>query len=417
MKKLFCALSLAAAMSCATAAPPTAPVSFNLAAVPVVTFLQATYKNVLSRDYVIAPEVLAMDKRFTISVKDIQADKAPAFVDDLLLTQGIKSERRGDVYYLTASARGVADPVAPIESPAAPGATRDTAESSPVQPAPEAIAKKAHVYRPQNRSVDFMVAVINAAFGQPLASAAGGRVVLSALPDKLPEVIELADALDVASRSVEVSASFVEVTRSDSANSGLSLVASVLGAKLGAAVGTPAAGSGSLSISGGNFQMVMQALQADGRFKQVSNSRVTGDESEKMTLTVGDETPTIGSTGQDNHGNSVQNIIYRPSGVILDVLPKVLGSGRLSLLVDGQISSFQSTTNGVAGSPTLVKRQVRTSVTVADGEVVILGGLDDTKTASNRSGFSFLPRSWAGVSSSDTKTDLVLILSAKASKD
>lgn len=415
IKKMLVGIALATAMSCGIAAPSDAPLSFNLAGVPVVSFLQATYKSVLGRDYVIAPEVLGMDKRFTISVRDLKAASAPAFIDDLLLAQGIQSDKRGDIYYLTAAGTAPVS-VAPVAVSGAPSAP-DLPPAANGQSAPADMpVKKVHVYHPANRPVEFMVAVINAAYAQPFASAAGARLVLSAAPERMDDLIKLADALDVASRSVEVSASFVEVTRSDTSNSGLSLVASVLGAKLGVTVGTVTTGTGAVSIAGSNFQLVLDALQADGRFKQVSNSRVLGDESERMSLVVGDETPTVSSSGMDNAGNKVQNIVYRPSGVILDVLPKVLGSGRLSLLVDGQISSFQATSTGVTGSPTLVKRQVKTSVTVNDGEVVIIGGLDDTKTAANRSGFSFLPRSWAGVAASDSHTDLVLILSAKASK-
>jgi type II secretory pathway component GspD/PulD (secretin) len=162
--------------------------------------------------------------------------------------------------------------------------------------------------------------------------------------------------------------------------------------------------------------VVIDALNTDGRFKQVSNSRIVGDDYQKMVLTVGDETPTIGSSGKDNSGNSVQNIIYRPSGVIVDVLPKVLGGGKISLAIDGQISSFKPTVSGVTGSPTLIKRQVKTAVTVNDGEVLLIGGLNDAQTVDSSSGFAFLPSSWAARSGTKLHTDLVLILSAQVPK-
>lgn len=414
IKKMCAAVALVSVLSVGVAAPVDAPLSFNLAGVPVVAFLQATYKSVLHRDYVISPDVLAMEKRFTISVRDLPSASAPAFVDDLLMMQGIQSQKRGEIYYLTAA--GAVPVVASL--PVVASVSLAPAAQVPPEfvPLPAVVEKSVHVYAPLHRPAEFMAAVINAAFAQPFASAAGSQVVLSVMPERLDDVLKLAQALDLAVHSVEVQASFVEVMRSDSSNGGLSLVASVLGAKFGVAVGLVGTGPGSVSIVGGNFQAVLSALQADGRFKQVSNSRVLGDDSKNMTLTVGDETPTVSSSGMDNAGNAVQNIVYRPSGVILDVLPRVLGSGRLSLLVDGQISSFQATSTGVTGSPTLVKRQVKTTVTVNDGEVVIIGGLDDKKSSYNRSGFSFLPRSWAGAVSSDTHTDLVLILSAKSTK-
>lgn len=408
MNRFFLLLLLSLLPVFGFSAPSSAPVAFDLAGVSVVSFLQATYKNLLGRDYVISPEVLAMDKRFSLSVKALDAVALPAFVDDFLLAQGVQSRKRAGIYYLD-----VVAPVLPASSASLrSGVVGLSGEGGLVGDGLPPVFNPVRVYTPMHRPAEFMVTVINSAFGAPYARLAGAVVVLSAPEARIDEVVRVVHSLDVGARTVEVSASFVEILRSDSSGRGLSLVASVLSSRFGAAFSSTA---GSLSVSAGGFQLVLDALQADGRFKQVSNSRVLGDESERMSLTVGDETPTISSAGRDNQGNGVQNIVYRPSGVILDVLPRVLGSGRLSLLVDGQISSFQATVTGVTGSPTLIKRQVKTSVTVADGEVVIIGGLDDTKSSAGRSGFSFLPRSWAGGASSDSHTDLVLILSAKAS--
>lgn len=407
MKIQLVAFFAAAAMGTASASPGE-PVSFDFQAVPLVSMMQATYKSLLHRDYVISPAVLALDKRLSVSVKALPADSVPGFVDGLLASEGVQVVKGDDgVYYV-----GLREPVSPpaqagpgdaqphTAQPAAPGA----------QPAVEKAVDLVRVYQPMNRNVDFMVTVINAAFGNNLARPAGASLVVSAPKARMAAVLDLAEQLDVAPRNVEVSASFVEVSTSDTGSSGLSLVASVLGARVGVTVGT---GQGALTVSKGGFSLVMDALAADSRFKQVSNSRVVGDESERVSLSVGDETPTLQSNGRDNAGNTVQNIVYRASGVILDVLPKVLGSGRLSLLVDGQVSSFKATVTGVTGSPTLSKRQVKTAVTLGDGDVMIVGGLEDAADSAERSGLSFLPKSWSGSARSNKKTDLVLVLSAK----
>ncbi|WP_092609329.1 hypothetical protein [Janthinobacterium sp. YR213] len=110
-----------------------------------------------------------------------------------------------------------------------------------------------------------------------------------------------------------------------------------------------------------------------------SISRVSGDDYEPMNITFGDETPTVSSTSKDNAGNPVQNVVYRPSGVIVDVVAKVLGSGKVKIAIDGQISSFKATSTGVSDSPTLIKRQVKTTITASDGEVLLLGGLNDSQ--------------------------------------
>lgn len=408
-----------------TSSATAAPVSFSFTAVPLVDFAQATYRGQLGRDFVLSSDLVTMSKKVTISVKALDESKVPAFVDQVLLSQGVRVTERGGVYFMD-----VASSSSPLEqststvNPQEPQPMRVSASSVPAgafaDPVPDAVLSSPPVARPtdeikvvsvQHRSVEFMLTVVNGVIGLPVAKSGGGsRLVVSAPKEKLQRIVDLVDQLDVASPVVEVSASFVEVTRSTAEGSGLSLVSGALSAKLGVSV-VPS--QGLISVAAGRYQLVLDALASDGRFKQVSNSRVVGDDAEHLALSVGDETPTIGSTSADRLGNPVQSIVYRSSGVLLDVTPRVLGSGRLSLAVDGQVSSFQSTTNGVANSPTLVKRQVKTSVSLVDGEVLVIGGLDDSKVTASSAGFPFLPAKWRTRSANDSKTDLVLILSAR----
>ncbi|WP_374694254.1 hypothetical protein [Janthinobacterium sp. J1-1] len=109
--------------------------------------------------------------------------------------------------------------------------------------------------------------------------------------------------------------------------------------------------------------------------------------------------------------------MYTPSGVIIDVLPRVLGSGEISLDVDAQISSFKVNTNGLVGSPTLILRQLTTTVGLKDGDVMLLGGLQDTQSSESKSGYSFLPASWSASTDGRHQTDLVLVVSARILED
>ncbi|AYM78167.1 hypothetical protein D9M09_22010 [Janthinobacterium agaricidamnosum] len=412
------------------------PVAINLSSVSLVSFAQATYKNLLERDFVIAPDALALDRKISVSVRSLTPQQLPVFIEGVLSDQGISSELRDGVYYLRA-AQSFRSAQAPVVSLPPEVATQSASSSAGALFAPLNRLKsdegyfdggyasgiagstsgrrrddESEVYAPAGRSADFLVQVVTAAFGPRSAVAAGNQIVLTGSASELNKMRILLGALDQLPRMVDVSASWVEVTDNASSGRGISIMASVLGAKFGASLGSVNSAS-AISLRGTNFQLVIDALNTDGRFKQVSNSRIVGDDYQKMVLTVGDETPTIASTGKDNSGNSVQNIVYRPSGVIVDVLPKILGSGKINLAIDGQISSFKPTASGVTGSPTLIKRQVKTAVTVNDGEVLLIGGLNDAQTVDSSSGFSFLPSSWAARSGTKLHTDLVLILSAQ----
>jgi general secretion pathway protein D len=413
-------LSLLLAVSGASAAPspvqvvPTAllPMSFDFNGVPVMQFAQAIYRDALGRDFVVSSDLVDSQKKVSIRIKALTRDKLPGFVDQVLRSQGIASSVRDGVYYLDVAKDRSDDSTISGSAPSPAAVASSAAGDSRSDPKP-AIPDKLVVVKAVNRPAEFLAAAMGGIFGPAAAKVGSGSLLVLSVPDGREKVMrEVLAQLDAAPRSIEIVASFVEVTRTGTDKRGLALFTSAL-ARHGLQFDTS---SGQASLSLGSYQVVMDALASDGRFKQVSNSRLVGDEGEKLSLLVGDETPTISSTSKDNQGNPIQNVVYRPSGVILDVLPKVTGSGRLALAVDGQVSSFQTTKTGVAGSPTLVKRQVKTSVSVDDGQVLVIGGLDDSKLNEGTSGFAFLPDTWRGRSKDDSKTDLVLVLSARVLK-
>lgn len=387
-----------------------APVAFDFQGVSVVAFSQATFKSLLRRDYVISPEVLSMDRKITVSVAAVEQKNVPTFVESILAAQGILVTSKDGVFYLSA-AKTAAVPAAAVSQPSA------SVEPSKLPASASIVAAETvgdtEVIVPKNRSAEFVSAALGAIFGSKSCVLAGSSLVITGSPADIKKMKAVANAIDLSPLSLDVSVSWVEVSRSQGAARGVSLAVNVLGAKLGVTSGSVSSG-GAVSITGAKFQAVLDALDTDGRFKQVSNSRVVGDDRETLSLTVGDETPTIGSAGKDNQGNSVQNIVYRASGVIVNVTPRALANGKINLTIDGQISSFKATVTGVTGSPTLTKRQVKTGVTIGSDEVLLIGGLSDERSTDAVSGFSFLPQSWRFKNSSSANTDLVLIVSAKA---
>lgn len=406
------------------------PVSFNFASVNLIVFAEATFKSILGRDYVISPEVVAMDRKITVSVKTMDSEEVPKFVENLLLQQGIKTVQRGSVFYL--------EPLVDARQVNAEQKTKDPEQKPILQTAKiikdetdfssASLSKsvsqtdsvidegaETRIFTPLHRPSDFILNILVSVYGKKVAQLSGSDVLISASPDKLEKIFLLLEKVDKYPKLVDISISWVEVSRNDGASRGVSLMSKFLGAKFGIELGSVRSDS-LISLKGANFELVVDALNTDSRFNQISNSHVVGDDYKKINLIVGDETPTVSSTGKDNAGNGIQNIVYRPSGTIVEVTPKVLGAGKINLLIDGQISSFKSTSNGVTGSPTLIKRQVKTEVTSGDGEVLLIGGLNDSQKTDSKSGLFFLPDSWSVKSAQKIETDLVLVLSAKLAK-
>jgi type II secretory pathway component GspD/PulD (secretin) len=428
MMKLIVALLLVPCL--ALAAQEQIALKFD--AVSLVAFGQGTFNAILQRDFVISPDVLALDRRITINVKSIEKSEVPHFVEDLLAHEGIQTTLRNGIYYLSLKneLRNAAAQESSNVSMAASqqqGAKTDTSGlldlpgngDARVVNGVQAKAQRRDdddtgICEPKNRTSEFVAGILVAGFGSQSAMTAGQQVLVTGTKANVAKMLALCRSIDTPTKSVDVSMSWVEVTSNSGSGRGISLAATVLGAKFGASLGVSDSPS-VLSFKNTNFELVIDALNSDGRFKQISNSRVFGEDRTKIGLIVGDETPTLASTGSDNAGNRVQNIVYRPSGVIIDVLPKVLGNGKIRMELEAQISSFKATLTGVSGSPTQNKRQVRTTVGINDGDVVVIGGLADSQQTETSSRFAFLPPTWSVKSRNSVQTDLVLILTAKVS--
>lgn len=85
MRRFLSALILAPVLAFAAPAPAPAPVSLSFDATPLMAFGEAMFKAIMHRDFVVSPDVIGIDKRITIKVKNIDAAELPRFVEDLSL--------------------------------------------------------------------------------------------------------------------------------------------------------------------------------------------------------------------------------------------------------------------------------------------------------------------------------------------
>ncbi|MFP3427732.1 hypothetical protein, partial [Pseudoalteromonas sp. SIMBA_162] len=80
-----------------------------------------------------------------------------------------------------------------------------------------------------------------------------------------------------------------------------------------------------LRFSSTVLDAAISALDADSRFKQVSDPHVRVVSGERVRLNVGAQVPTLGSISyQGQSGTPVQSVEYQDAGLIFDVQPVVL---------------------------------------------------------------------------------------------
>lgn len=232
----------------------------------------------------------------------------------------------------------------------------------------------------------------------------GTAVEIGRLKKILPQV-------DTAPGDVLVRGALYEVQTSKSDGSAFSLAVNVLGGKFAFGTGGNLGPNDTFaSIKTGNIDAVLAVLATDSRFKAVSKPmlRVTSEGSGRFT--VGQDVPVLGAVTYPGNGAApVQSVSYQSSGVIYDVRP-VLHDVGIELGVMQQISNFVATDTGVSGSPTLIKRELRSDLNLTDGEIVVMGGLTDSKDTGSSSGPSFLPSFMRGRSSQQTNTEILLVL-------
>ena len=202
-----------------------------------------------------------------------------------------------------------------------------------------------------------------------------------------------------------------EVQTGRSEGSGLALAAKLLSGRFGVSVGSSSSMGNYISFSSGTLNAMYELFRTDNRFKVVSAPQLRMDSGREAIFSVGEQVPVLGSVSYED-GKAVQSVTYRDSGVIFKVKP-VITSSRISLNVNQQLSNFVKTDTGVNDSPTLLKREVDTSLTLKDGDIVLLGGLAENKDSQASTGLSFLPKSWSQKSDEKSRTDMVILLQVK----
>ena len=125
-------------------------------------------------------------------------------------------------------------------------------------------------------------------------------------------------------------------------------------------------------------QVVLDALRGITEVKILSSPSVVVVDNKPASLQVGDEVPIVTRTAQsvtDPDAPIVNNIEFRNTGVILNVLPRITADGTINLNIEQEISSVSGTDSETL-TPTISQRRVSSTVSVASGQTVLLGRHD-----------------------------------------
>lgn len=153
------------------------------------------------------------------------------------------------------------------------------------------------------------------------------------------------------------------------------------------------------SLLSGDISATLNALQSITTVKVISSPKLMVLNNHSASLQVGDQVPI--STGNLSTGTGVggdpavvNEIQYLPTGVILQVTPRVNDSGMVLLDISQEVSDVKPGTasggSATVPTPTIQDRKFNTSIAVRDGQTIALGGLIRDNTSHNGGGIPFL---------------------------
>ena len=115
-------------------------------------------------------------------------------------------------------------------------------------------------------------------------------------------------------------------------------------------------------------------------------------------IEVGNEIPVVSQYADEGtqiggSTNVLQRVDYRKTGVSLEIKPVVQANGLVDIEVSQQLSEARATAaTSLEGSPTILNRQIATSLTLRDGGSLLMGGLISDSSSSGRTGVPGLDR-------------------------
>ena len=185
----------------------------------------------------------------------------------------------------------------------------------------------------------------------------------------------------------------------------------------GTSIGTPGSIGFAIIEGAGNaiLGLELQALEADGRGKIVSNPRVVTSNQKPAVILQGEEIPYVTVT------NNTTTTQFRNAVLCLLVDPQILNND--NIILDVEVTKDARGASAGTSGFAINKKRVKTQVRVADGETAVLGGIfeQDVKNETNKvpilGDLPILGHLFRDNFKQDRKTELLIFLTPRILPD
>jgi general secretion pathway protein D len=146
---------------------------------------------------------------------------------------------------------------------------------------------------------------------------------------------------------------------------------------LQSATGAIGALGGSIGKNG-IFGAIINAVKSDTKSNLLSTPSIMTLDNQKASILVGQQVPvTTGEALSQNFDNQFRTVQRQDVGIKLEVKPQINTGGAIKLFLKQEVSSVAGPVSNSNSDLIINKREIETTVTVDDGEILALGGLLD----------------------------------------
>lgn len=139
-------------------------------------------------------------------------------------------------------------------------------------------------------------------------------------------------------------------------------------------------GLAGIALKTGNaiFGAIVNAVKSDTKSNILSTPSIMTLDNQQARILVGQEIPvTTGEALSQNFDNQFRTVERQNVGITLEVRPQINAGGTIKLILRQEVSSIAGPVSRNSSDLILNKREIETTITVDDGQIVGIGGLLD----------------------------------------
>ncbi|MFT5136234.1 MAG: general secretion pathway protein D [Arenicella sp.] len=257
-------------------------------------------------------------------------------------------------------------------------------------------------------------------------------LIITGSPHYFKAVRDAMKQLDSTPLQVLVEARIMELTLSDDLKYGLEWFLNGSRANSSTSGGLNFRSIGGIGASQPGFSYVVEragevsaalnGLADDSRLKVLSAPSLMVLNNRTASILVGDEVPIPTRQAVSNispEAPTVNEIKYRNTGILLTVSPRVNSGGMVTMDISQEVSSVVNNTSSQIDAPTIQQRQLNSTVSIRDGQTVVLGGLIRDQTTNREVGIPLLKdipglgKLFSSTSNLSNRTELVVLITPR----